>query len=85
MDQAEEEIAKRFSIVGIGVGMYPDYGNAQRLYVKRGYVPDGRGLTYGGKVLAPMETVVNDDDLVLYFEKQLGTTASSTRTNMKWR
>lgn len=85
MDQAEEEIAKRFNSVGIGVGMYPDYGNAQRLYVKRGYVPDGRGLTYGGKVLAPMETVVNDDDLVLYFEKQLGTTASSTRTNMKWR
>ncbi len=47
------------------------YGNAQRLYVKRGYVPDGRGLTYDGRVLKPMENTVNDDDLVLYFTKSL--------------
>ena len=73
MDLAENEIALRSSVVGIGVGMYPDYGNAQRLYVKRGYIPDGRGLTYAGKVISPMETVVNDDDLVLYFTKRIGT------------
>jgi len=71
MDRAEQEISARSSIVGIGVGMYSDYGNTQRLYVKRGYVPDGRGLTYGGKVLEPMESTVNDDHLVLYFTKQL--------------
>jgi len=71
MDGAEEMIKARSSIVGVGVGMYADYGNAQRLYVKRGYVPDGRGLTYQGSVLKPMETAVVDDDLVLYFTKEL--------------
>jgi len=51
--------------------MYPDYGNAQRLYVLRGYVPDGRGLTYDCWILEPMESTVNDDDLVLFFTKRL--------------
>jgi GNAT superfamily N-acetyltransferase len=30
-------------IIGIGVGLTPDYGAAQRLYPKLGYMPDGRG------------------------------------------
>ncbi|MGH8596363.1 MAG: GNAT family N-acetyltransferase [Gammaproteobacteria bacterium] len=71
MNRAEEMIAERSDTVGIGVGMYADYGNAQRLYVLRGYVPDGRGLTYKGQVLAPMESTINDDDLVLFFTKKL--------------
>ncbi|WP_254778172.1 GNAT family N-acetyltransferase [Paenibacillus sp. cl141a] len=41
MDRAEEIISQRSSIVGIGVGLFSDYGKAQVLYVKRGYVPDG--------------------------------------------
>ena len=71
MDAAEALAGKRSTTVGIGVGMYADYGNAQRLYVLRGYVPDGRGLTYNGRTLEPMESTVNDDDLVLYFTKRL--------------
>ena len=71
MDRAEKRISERSRIVGIGVGMYPDYGNAQRMYVLRGYVPDGRGLTHRCKVLDPMEHTVNDDDLVLFFTKAL--------------
>lgn len=71
MDNAEELVARRSRTAGIGVGMYADYGSAQRLYVKRGYVPDGRGLTYKGRVLEPMEQAFNDDDLVLYFTKRL--------------
>ncbi len=71
MDTAEELMAQRSAIAGIGVGMYADYGNAQRLYVKRGYVPDGRGLTYRGRVLEPMEQAINDDHLVLFFTKRL--------------
>ena len=71
MDGAEALVRERSSTVGIGVGMYPDYGNAQRLYVLRGYVPDGCGLTYNCRVLATMESTVNDDDLVLYFTKRL--------------
>lgn len=30
-------------VMGIGVGLTPDYGAAQRLYPKLGYIPDGRG------------------------------------------
>lgn len=29
--------------IGIGFGLTPDYGIAQRLYPKLGYTPDGRG------------------------------------------
>lgn len=28
--------------IGIGVGLYADYGDAQRLYVRLGFKPDGR-------------------------------------------
>jgi GNAT superfamily N-acetyltransferase len=71
MDKAESEIAKRSHIAGIGVGMTPDYGAAQRLYVLRGYVPDGHGLYYRNHATAYGEQVVMDDDLVLYFTKEL--------------
>lgn len=30
-------------IIGIGFGLTADYGSAQRLYPKLGYIPDGRG------------------------------------------
>src|SRR5512140_2987503 len=46
MDEAEELILKISPVAGIGVGMTADYGAAQRMYCKRGYVPDGRGLMY---------------------------------------
>lgn len=69
MDEAERRIAERAPVAGIGVGMTADYGAAQRLYVKRGYIPDGRGLTYDGRVLAHGESACNDDSLVLYFTK----------------
>ncbi|MDB3935615.1 GNAT family N-acetyltransferase [Granulosicoccus sp.] len=68
---AEWRVAEHSKTVGIGVGMYSDYGNAQRLYVKMGYVPDGKGLTYRGRVLEPDEKTINDDDLVLYFTKNV--------------
>ena len=71
MDEAERRIAERSSVVGIGVGMYPDYGTAQRMYVKRGYIPDGRGLYFRAHFVAPGEWVMVDDDLVLYFTKVL--------------
>lgn len=44
LDTAEALAKTRSQLIGIGVGLYPDYGQAQRLYVKRGYIPDGRGL-----------------------------------------
>ena len=38
-----ERDAGRSPLAGIGFGLYADYGAAQRLYVKCGYLPDGRG------------------------------------------
>jgi GNAT superfamily N-acetyltransferase len=70
MDEAEQIIAQRSPVVGIGVGMYADYGTAQRMYVKRGYIPDGRGLFYNGVLVQPGESVPVDDDLVLHFTKR---------------
>jgi GNAT superfamily N-acetyltransferase len=71
MDEAEAIACERSTQVGIGVGMYPDYGNAQRLYLLRAYVPDGRGLCYKNEALEPMAIAMNDDDLVLFSTKKL--------------
>lgn len=72
MEQAETEIAKVSLFAGIGVGMTPDYGAAQRLYVLRGYVPDGNGLHYLGHPTRYGEPIKADDNLVLYLTKELG-------------
>ena len=69
MDAAEALIAQRSPLAGIGVGLYPDYGPAQRLYVLRGYVPDGRGVAWNQVPTTPMQAVTLDDDLALYFTK----------------
>lgn len=71
LDAVEAAASERSESVGLGVGLYADYGAAQRIYVRRGYVPDGRGLMYDYAPVAPGETVRNDDDanlmLVLTF------------------
>ena len=71
LKRAEREVARRAAVVGIGVGLYADYGAAQRLYVRRGFVPDGRGISYQNQPVAPGQSVRVDDALVLYFTKQL--------------
>ena len=58
-------------VIGIGVGMEPGYGNAQRLYVKMGYIPDGRGLTYNHIQVTYGKHYPADDELVLFFTKEL--------------
>jgi GNAT superfamily N-acetyltransferase len=72
MDAAEALIATRSQTAGIGVGLYPDYGPAQRLYVLRGYVPDGRGIASATVPVRPGQVVRVDDDLALYFTLSLG-------------
>lgn len=71
LDRAEQEIAQRCRIAGIGVGLHPGYNQAQKLYVKRGYIPDGRGVTYRDRYVEEGTPVVLDDDLVLHFTKCL--------------
>jgi ribosomal protein S18 acetylase RimI-like enzyme len=70
MDEAEKRIFERSSIAGIGVGLYADYGPAQRVYISRGYVPDGSGLHYKNQPVNPGHDVRVDDDLLLYFIKE---------------
>lgn len=59
-----------FGEVGIGVGLYQDYGAAQRLYFRLGYSPDGRGITYKCKSVTPGESYPVDD-LILWLRKKL--------------
>lgn len=71
MDKAEDVIKERSDVSGIGVGTFSDYGNAQILYVKRGYIPDGKGIFKFGKYVEYGETIVVDDDIILYLTKSL--------------
>ena len=71
MDVCEEIAAQHCDRVCLGVGLYKDYGRAQRMYVKRGYIPDGTGVWYRDKNIEPYEECCNDDDLVLYLSKNL--------------
>lgn len=71
MDEAEQRVAAVSSVVGIGVGMTADYGAAQRMYARRGYIPDGRGLFSRGQPVQYGQSVTVDDDLALYFTKKL--------------
>lgn len=60
-----------FEQIGIGVGLYADYGSAQKLYVHLGYSPDGRGITYQCQPTRPGESYPLDDELILWFTKDL--------------
>lgn len=72
MDIAEQISSEYADTVYLGVGLHNGYGSAQRMYVKRGYIPDGTGVWYKDKVCTPYDTIyTNDDDLVLYLSKKL--------------
>jgi GNAT superfamily N-acetyltransferase len=78
MDEAEREVSQRSTVAGIGVGMSPDYGAAQRLYVLRGYVPDAQGLTRSGSPVEHGDDIVVNEALVLYLTKSLAAEPSPT-------
>ncbi|HFL2714590.1 TPA: GNAT family N-acetyltransferase [Legionella pneumophila] len=69
LDIAEEKASEFAQQVGIGFGLYKDYGFAQKLYVKRGYIPDGLGVTYNYIPVIPGAMYSVDDDLVLWLIK----------------
>ncbi len=57
--------------LGVGVGIHKDFGNAQRLYIKKGFKPDGQGAVYDRETIIPMEVRPVDDDLCLMMVKEL--------------
>ena len=71
LEAAEKRAGERSLVVGLGVGLSSDYGPAQRLYVRRGYVPDGSGAWSRGKALQRGDQVRVDDDLELYLTRPL--------------
>ena len=71
MDAAESIAARYADTVYLGVGLHSGYGSAQRMYGKRGYVPDGSGVWYKDCVCGVYALCANDDDLVLYLSKKL--------------
>lgn len=69
MDVAERLAWEYGPAVCLGVGLHSGYGSAQRLYAKRGYLPDGSGVWYRDAVCEPYTICRNDDDLILYLSK----------------
>ena len=57
--------------IGLGVGLNADYGSAQRLYARLGYVPDGFGVTWRNRPLRWWTFVRPTDDLLLWLVKDL--------------
>lgn len=72
MDAAERIAGGYADTVCLGVGLCGSYGAAQRLYVRRGYIPDGSGVWYRGRQCVQYETVCTvDDDLILFLSRNL--------------
>ena len=72
MDVVERIAKQQADTVCLGVGLCDAYGSAQRMYAKRGYIPDGSGVWYRGKPCVQYETVCTvDDDLLLFLTKKL--------------
>lgn len=72
MDIAEDMAKDHSNKVYLDVCLNSEYGPAQRLYVKRGYVPDGKGVYYEEKVCETNAICKNDDELTLCLVKELG-------------
>ena len=71
LEEAEKRVKFVSSKVTLGVGLHLGYGPAQRLYIRRSYIPDGTGVWYRNKPLEMGASCQNDDDLVLYLSKDL--------------
>ena len=71
LEEAEKRVRLISDKVTLGVGLHSEYGSAQRLYIKRGYIPDGTGVWYRNQPLEMNTTIQNNDDLVLYLSKEL--------------
>ncbi len=71
MDMAEKLAKKYSNRIYLDVCLNSEYGPAQRLYVKRGYIPDGKGVYYEEKVCDINAECKNNDELTLCLVKKL--------------
>ena len=70
MDVVESLAGEKSKKICLGVGVAHAYGSAQRMYVKRGYIPDGTGAWYQNKICPQYTPCNNDDDLLLFLVKE---------------
>ena len=67
-----EDIARRHSDrIYLDVGLNSDYGPAQQMYIRRGYLPDGCGAYYRQEVCPVDAECRNNDELTLCLIKRL--------------
>lgn len=71
LDALEARAGERSDVIGLGVGLYADYAAAWRLYLRRGYLPDGAGVVYQEVPVAPGTTVRLDDDAEMKLTRRL--------------
>lgn len=68
IDKAKSEA---HDLIGIGVGLYSNYGKAQKLYFKMGFEPDGGGVVYERETVSFGQLCPVDDELCLMMIKPL--------------
>ena len=71
LEAVENMVSGRSRKVGICVALFDAYGPAQRLYARRGYVPDGRGACHRFTPLRRGQPITLDDDHLLWLVKDL--------------
>ena len=71
LDAAENIAKQHCNKIYLDVCLNNDYGPAQRFYIKRGYIPDGKGVYYKEKVCETDAVCRNDDELTLWLAKEL--------------
>ncbi len=63
--------SKNCENIGISVGLTKDYGAAQILYARLGYIPDGNGVTHNREGVHKGQPYPLDDDMALMMVKPL--------------
>lgn len=71
LDAAENIAKQHCNKIYQDVCLNNDYGPARRFYIKRGYIPDGKGVYYKEKVCETDAVCRNDDELTLCLAKEL--------------
>ena len=77
LDYAEREIVRRYDKVNASIGIGGIYGAAQRLFIKNGYMPDGQGARFNGRILQEGANATNTRNLCLKYSKELKTLENS--------
>jgi GNAT superfamily N-acetyltransferase len=72
MDAAEQRAVDRgIATLGITVGLFDKYGPAQRMYGRRGYIPDARGACQDQRPLSEGTQIRLDHDVIIWLTKEL--------------